>query len=73
MATTGPPPETAHKPFIVSCPACEGSGRVLRDGSQVRLACRLCWERGVVARIVAEQYLRDSPPEPRDRRTGESG
>ena len=56
--------EAAHKPFIVPCPACDGTGRVLRDGSQVRLACRLCWERGVVARIVAEQHLQSKRPTP---------
>ncbi len=50
----------AHERFIVTCPGCDGSGRVLRDGSQVRLSCRLCWERGVVARIVADRYLRDA-------------
>lgn len=49
----------SHEPFIVICPGCGGSGRVLRDGSQVRLACRLCWERGVVARILADRYLRN--------------
>jgi len=49
-----------HEPFIVTCPGCGGSGRVLRDGSQVRLSCRLCWERGVVARIVADKYLRNA-------------
>jgi hypothetical protein len=54
-------PAPARKPFIVPCPACDGSGRVLRDESQVLLACRLCWERGVVARIVARQYQRDKP------------
>lgn len=46
-----------RKRFIVPCPACGGTGRVVRDGSQVRLGCRLCWERGVVARIVAELYM----------------
>jgi hypothetical protein len=58
--------QPAHKPYIVSCPACDGKGRVRRDGSQVLLACRLCWERGVLSRIVAEQYLTskqlDLPP-----------
>ena len=52
-----PRQEATHKPFIVPCPACAGTGRVLGDGSQVRVACRLCWERCVVARIVADQYL----------------
>jgi hypothetical protein len=47
-----------HRPYIVACPACKGKGRLLRDGSQVHLSCRLCWERGVVARIVADKYLR---------------
>jgi hypothetical protein len=42
--------------YIVSCPACEGTGRVLRDGSAVVVGCRLCWEHGVVARIVADAY-----------------
>ena len=46
-----------HEPFIVTCPACGGSRRVTRDGSQVPLSCRLCWERGVVASIVANKYL----------------
>lgn len=50
--------EPARLSVIVPCPACAGSGRVLRDGSQVLLGCRLCWERGLVARIAAEQYLR---------------
>lgn len=44
--------------FIVSCPACQGSGRVVRSGSQVPVGCRLCWERGRVARIVAERFER---------------
>ena len=48
----------SRKPFIVPCPACAGSGRVQRDGSQVQLGCRLCWERGVIALIIAEQYWR---------------
>jgi hypothetical protein len=50
-----------HQPFIVTCPACRGHRRVLRDGSQARLSCRLCWERGVVSRIVANKYTRDTP------------
>lgn len=54
----GAPP--THRPFIVACPACKGKGRLLRDGSQVHLSCRLCWERGVVARIVADKYLRNA-------------
>lgn len=57
-----PPGTPTHEPFIVTCPGCHGSGRVLRDGSQVRLSCRLCWERGVVARIVADKYLRLTRP-----------
>lgn len=48
----------AREPFIVTCPACGGDRRVLRDDSQVPLSCRLCWERGVVAAIVANKYLR---------------
>ena len=44
--------------FIVTCPACRGSGRVVRQGSQVPVGCRLCWEHGRVARIVAERYER---------------
>jgi hypothetical protein len=44
--------------FIVSCPACQGSGRVVGSGSQVPVSCRLCWERGRVARIVAERFER---------------
>ncbi|WP_194896246.1 hypothetical protein [Catenulispora pinisilvae] len=52
------PIQTQMKPLIVTCPACAGTGRVLGDDSQVRVACRLCWEHGVVARIAAEQYLR---------------
>lgn len=44
--------------FIVRCPACLGSGRVIRPGSQVPVGCPLCWERGRVARIVAERYER---------------
>ena len=57
-------PEAPRKSFIVQCPACDGSGRVLRDGSQVLVGCRLCWEHGVVARIVAEQYQRRSSQTP---------
>lgn len=60
----------ADKRFIVTCPGCGGSGRVLRDGSQVRLSCRLCWERGVVARIVADRYLRDARSAPGAYRAG---
>lgn len=44
--------------FIVACPACCGSGRVVGPGSQVPVGCRLCWERGRVARIVAERFER---------------
>lgn len=51
------PRTSPHAPFIVTCPACGGSGLVLRDDSQVHLGCKLCWRRGVVARIVAEKYL----------------
>jgi hypothetical protein len=51
------PNQSAHRPFIVTCPACGGDGRLQRDGSQAFLSCRLCWEHGVVARIVAERYL----------------
>lgn len=52
------PAAPTHRPYIVPCPACNGKGRLRRDGSQVHLSCRLCWERGVVARIVADKYLR---------------
>lgn len=45
-----------RRKYIVSCPACDGTGRVLRDGSRVATGCRLCWERGVVAQIVADSY-----------------
>jgi hypothetical protein len=58
IADEAPRQKPARKPFIVLCPACDGIGHVLRDGSQVQLTCRLCWERGVVARIVADRYLR---------------
>lgn len=44
--------------FISSCPAHRGSGRVVCQGSQVPVGCRLCCERGRVARIVAELYER---------------
>lgn len=47
------------KKFIVSCPACEGSGHVVPYGSRARVGCRLCWERGRVARIVAESWFRE--------------
>jgi len=47
------------KKFIVSCPACEGSGHVVPFGSRARVGCRLCWERGRVARIVAESWFRE--------------
>ncbi len=46
--------------YIVACPACEGSGRVVRPGSQVPVGCRLCWERGRVSRIVAERFTREA-------------
>jgi hypothetical protein len=45
-----------RRKYIVSCPACDGTGRVLRDGSRVATGCRLCWEHGVVAQIVADSY-----------------
>jgi hypothetical protein len=45
-----------RRKYIVSCPACDGTGRVLRDGSGVLTGCRLCWEHGVVAQIVANNY-----------------
>jgi len=50
--------EPPQQSFVVPCPACAGFGRVLPDGSQVWLGCRLCWERGLVGRIAARQYLR---------------
>jgi hypothetical protein len=53
--------------FIVSCPACRGSGRVVRQGSQVPVGCRLCWERGRVARIVAERFERQRSARETDR------
>ncbi len=59
VADEAPYREPERKRFIVPCPACRGTGRVARDGSQVRLACRLCWERGVVAHIVAKLYIDD--------------
>jgi hypothetical protein len=46
--------------FIVQCPACKGTGKAIRDGSQVLVGCRLCWERGVVARIVARDFKPNS-------------
>jgi Ribonuclease G/E len=45
-----------RRKYIVSCPACYGTGRVMRDDSLVATGCRLCWERGVVAQIVADSY-----------------
>jgi hypothetical protein len=53
--------------FIVSCPACRGSGRVVRQDSQVPVGCRLCWERGRVARIVAERFERQRRAREADR------
>ena len=44
------------KKFIVQCPECNGSGRVVPFGSRARVGCRLCWERGRVSRIVAESW-----------------
>jgi Ribonuclease G/E len=44
--------------YIVSCPACEGTGRIRHVDSVVPSGCRLCWERGVCARIVADRYRR---------------
>ena len=43
--------------YIVECPACAGTGRVVRPDSQVPVGCRLCWERGRVARIAAARFL----------------
>jgi hypothetical protein len=54
---SGSVPKPRSGRYIVTCPACEGVGRVVRDGSQLALGCRLCWEHGVVARIVAAFYL----------------
>jgi hypothetical protein len=51
--------DTARKKFIVDCPACDGTGHVVREGSQVSVGCRLCWERGRVSRILAEIFERD--------------
>lgn len=63
VADEAPFREPERKRFIVPCPACRGTGRVARDGSQVQLACRLCWERGVVAQIIAKLYM-DHQPQP---------
>jgi hypothetical protein len=49
--------------YIVECPACEGTGREARPGSTVLHGCRLCWERGVVARIVAERWIDRTRPD----------
>ena len=49
--------------YIVECPACQGTGRVARAESTVLHGCRLCWERGVVARIVADRWIERSGPE----------
>ncbi|HEY3868119.1 MAG TPA: hypothetical protein VGM10_07200 [Actinocrinis sp.] len=51
--------DPARKKYIVRCPACDGTGHVVREGSQVSVGCRLCWERGLVARIVAEIFERE--------------
>lgn len=51
-----------RKRFIVPCPACDGTGTVVRAGSQASVGCRLCWERGVVSRIVAESFRREQSP-----------
>jgi Ribonuclease G/E len=63
------PRRSPHEPFIVTCPACAGRGLVLRDGSQVHLVCRLCWQRGVVARIIADRYARADRPVPHTNRS----
>lgn len=49
-----------HDRFIVECPACAGVGRVVRQGSQVPVSCRLCWERGRVSRIAARAFLEEN-------------
>ncbi len=58
------------KKFIVSCPACEGSGHVVPYGSRARVGCRLCWERGRVSRIVAESWFREQETRDRQDRRG---
>lgn len=45
--------------IIVQCPACNGSGNVVPFGSRARVGCRICWERGRVSRIVADDWLRE--------------
>ena len=54
---TGGDPRVRPKKFIVSCPACKGSGHVVPFGSRARVGCRVCWERGRVSRIVADSWL----------------
>jgi hypothetical protein len=48
-----------QRKFIVQCPECNGSGRVVPFGSRARVGCRLCWERGRVSRIVADSWWRE--------------
>lgn len=57
-----PRQDAPRKKFIVCCPACDGTGRVVREDSQVSVGCRLCWERGRVSRIIAEHFERDRSP-----------
>lgn len=60
MSKQDTPPRRGR--YIVDCPACEGTGREARPESIVLHGCRLCWERGVVARIVAERWINRSDP-----------
>ena len=57
-------PGPARRKYIVPCPACGGTGRIVPHGSQARVSCRLCWERGRVSWIVAERYARHNNGRP---------
>jgi hypothetical protein len=59
-ASPGPAsgPGSARRKYIVPCPACDGTGRIIPRGSLARVSCRLCWERGRVSWLVAERYTR---------------
>lgn len=63
---TGPGsgPGSGRRKYIVPCPACGGSGRIVPRGSLARVSCRLCWERGRVSWIVADRYARHNDSRP---------
>jgi hypothetical protein len=63
---SGPAPGSGpgRRKYIVQCPACGGTGRIVPRGSLARVSCRLCWERGRVSWLVAERYARHNDGRP---------